>query len=389
MKNTILSKILNKDGTLVWKFSRADLVQKYFTKEELDFLQMCFGDTLSEKYYCLAHNITCAPLCKCGNKLKFNSFKSGYQNYCSNTCTLKYRDYKDEWKEKRAKTNLERYGNTCTFSLVDENKRKQSLTEKYGGPSPMCSTEVRQNRKKPESYDNNYNHSEANKKREETCLKKYGVKNINQTKENKEKHKNELLKNNFNLNSHKKYIYKNESFDSSWELAFYIKNIDDGVDIKRNHSAYFKFFDKKGKVHYYFPDFIINGAFVEIKGDYLTKNPYNGENFWVYKEAIIKANNIKLYFQKDIKPYIDYVRNKYGKNFLKQFKKDKNSKRKIIEIENEDDIKSLFEKRNSNIKIKYNCSNCGVTELHSVRTVLHFNNLLCRKCRALQFSDTN
>ena len=77
MKNIILSKILNKDGTLVWKFSRADLVQKYFTKEELDFLQMCFGDTLSEKYYCLAHNITCAPLCKCGNKLKFNSFKSG------------------------------------------------------------------------------------------------------------------------------------------------------------------------------------------------------------------------------------------------------------------------------------------------------------------------
>ena len=49
MKNQILNKILNDDGSLVWKYSKTACVQKYFTKDEIEFLNNCFGKTFSEK----------------------------------------------------------------------------------------------------------------------------------------------------------------------------------------------------------------------------------------------------------------------------------------------------------------------------------------------------
>ena len=66
MKNQILNKILNDDGSLVWKYSKTACVQKYFTKDEIEFLNNCFGKTFSEKYYCLKNDINCAPKCNCG-----------------------------------------------------------------------------------------------------------------------------------------------------------------------------------------------------------------------------------------------------------------------------------------------------------------------------------
>ena len=81
---------------------------------------------------------------------------------------------------------------------------------------------------------------------------------------------------------------------------------------------------------------------------------------------------------------IDWVRKNLGPKYFKQFKKknDKNFKRNIIEIKNEDDIPIIvYEHRNENIKIKIHCTKCGCVDYQSPKTILHFNNLLCKRCR--------
>jgi len=62
----------------------------------------------------------------------------------------------------------------------------------------------------------------------------------------------------------KKGWYKGFWCDSSWELAFVIYNLDFNNKIERND----KFFDYiyEGKNYKYYPDFILNNEYVEIKG---------------------------------------------------------------------------------------------------------------------------
>lgn len=100
---------------------------------------------------------------------------------------------------------------------------------------------------------------------------------------------------------------------------------------------------------------------------------YNIQDFARY--LYCKHNNINA---------IDWVRKNLGPKYFKQFKKknDKNFKRNIIEIKNEDDIPIIvYEHRNANIKIKIHCTKCGCVDYQSPKTILHFNNLLCKRCR--------
>ena len=385
MKNQILNKILNDDGSLVWKYSKTACVQKYFTKDEIEFLNNCFGKTFSEKYYCLKNDINCAPKCNCGKPLKFISFKIGYQKYCSNSCTCKNREYKEEWKEKRAKTNLEKYGNANTFSLVDNNKRKTALIEKFGGESPFCSKEIREKALNNRTGDYNTT-SQAQqlrlKKQSETLSKKYNMEitNPKQTPKARESAKKQLESQNYNIYRKRGYVFENIRFDSSWELAYFIYMRDNNYNIKRNKEKFFKYFDNKNISHKYFPDFIVDGNYVEIKSSYIM----DGED-WTYKKAIIEVNNITLISDDEIKKYFKYVYNKYGKNYLKQFKvkTDKDFKRQIIEVKQLSEVDDLYEKRNSNVKIKYFCQNCGKVKYLSIKEFLHFKDLKCKKCREI------
>jgi hypothetical protein len=94
MKNSILSKVFNSDGSLRWSFAATKYAQKYFTPDELKLLESSFGDTLLEKYWCLKHDITEKPKCPvCGASLKFRSFRDGgYQACCSSPSALKHKD---------------------------------------------------------------------------------------------------------------------------------------------------------------------------------------------------------------------------------------------------------------------------------------------------------
>lgn len=91
-----------------------------------------------------------------------------------------------------------------------------------------------------------------------------------------------------------------------------------------------------------------------------------------------------LYCKENDIDALSIMKKKKGMKFFEQHKRktDKSFKRKVFQIDTKDDIPlKVYEKRNSNIKIKLYCTECGRADYQSPRTVLHFNNLLCKQCR--------
>ena len=103
--------------------------------------------------------------------------------------------------------------------------------------------------------------------------------------------------------------YKGYWCDSSWELAYVIYNLEHNIYFIRNKEGFeYEFENKKYR---YYPDFILeDGTYVEIKG-YLDKK----------NEIKIKSFDKKLIIidKKSIKQYIDYVVEKYGKDYIKLY----------------------------------------------------------------------
>lgn len=105
----------------------------------------------------------------------------------------------------------------------------------------------------------------------------------------------------------KKGSYKGIWCDSSWELAYLMYCLDHEVSIKRNTETFDYFYD--GKKHTYLPDFKINDFYVEIKGR-KTKQ-------WEAKlKQFPKDKNLIVISEKEIQPYLKYVIDKYGRNFI-------------------------------------------------------------------------
>jgi len=103
--------------------------------------------------------------------------------------------------------------------------------------------------------------------------------------------------------------YKGYWCDSSWELAYVIYNLEHNIKFKRNNEGFeYEFENKKFK---YYPDFILeDGTYVEIKG-YLDKKNMAKINSFQNKLIIIDKNSIK--------EYLNYVIEKYGKNFIELY----------------------------------------------------------------------
>lgn len=131
----------------------------------------------SEKLYWFYNDLKERPKCPiCGNVTKFQNFKRGYREFCSNKCLGKSTDIKSRRKQsvlkkygvdnvfknttvknKQKKTVLERYGVDNVFkSDVIKEKIKITNIEKLGVEYPMQSQIVRD-------------------KSKQTCTDKYGV----------------------------------------------------------------------------------------------------------------------------------------------------------------------------------------------------------------------
>lgn len=105
--------------------------------------------------------------------------------------------------------------------------------------------------------------------------------------------------------------YKGYYCNSSWELAWVIHSLEHNKIFKRNTKGFAYIFNGK-KLNYY-PDFINeDGTYTEIKG-------YNS-NQWEAKKLQF-PHSLTILDKQTIKPYIDYVIEKYGKNFIRLYEK--------------------------------------------------------------------
>ena len=108
----------------------------------------------------------------------------------------------------------------------------------------------------------------------------------------------------------KKGWYKGYWCDSSWELAWVIYSLDHNIKFERNNTGFVYLY--KGKKRKYYPDFISNKIYFEIKG----RRKYE-EMDDIDKEKISQfKKELKVLYSKDIDPYLKYVKNKYGENFI-------------------------------------------------------------------------
>lgn len=119
------------------------------------------------------------------------------------------------------------------------------------------------------------------------------------------------------VKNYKSGWYNDIHCDGSWELAFVIYCIEHNKSIQRCNLIR-HYVDKNGKMKTFHPDFIVDGLVYEIKG----LQDCN------YKEKELCNEDIIFLYKKDMKPYIDYVIEKYGENFISLYdSKDKNDLR--------------------------------------------------------------
>ena len=135
-----------------------------------------------------------------------------------------------------------------------------------------------------------------------------------------------------------KYKFNGLKFDSKPEIALYIWLKDHNVEFEFHPNKVFTF-ELYGKTHTYSPDFIIAGAYVEVKGFHFFKP--DGTMFCPFRKRtdtdeqyklkceIVEAkhqcmikNNVLVLVDADdpIKNCLKYVNSKYGKEFLNSLK---------------------------------------------------------------------
>lgn len=217
--------------------------------------------------------------------------------------------FNESTREKAKQTMIEKYGVSCYFSHPDFNqKRIETNREKYGVDYCIHTREAyeksRQTRIDRYGVPSMLMLDEYKHKAEQTCLEKYGVRNPAQDHDIYTKGRG-------------KYYYNNLYFDSSWELAYYIYNEDQGIILERSPDVNIEYEDN-GKLRKYFPDFKDKDKLIEIKGSrWWDKATYN------YKKTVL--DNSILLTEKEIKPYLEYCKEKFGTRYwYRRFKNNDN-----------------------------------------------------------------
>lgn len=110
--------------------------------------------------------------------------------------------------------------------------------------------------------------------------------------------------------------YQGYHCDSSWELAFVMYCLDHDLDIERNTEGFP--YTYNGEEHLYFPDFIVNSIYIEIKN-------YDSERNQAKRAQFPSDKTLKTLFKNDMRPYLQYCIDIYGKDFYTLYDKDKPS----------------------------------------------------------------
>jgi len=308
------------------------------------------------KVYWAVYGLKEFPVCKiCGKSLRkkiVQNFFFGYAKYCGPSCQNKDPKVKNAIK----KTCIEKYGvdsyakteagrksrrdrwigyipkekhiqrltheERCAIQKKNREKYKKTMMERYGVEN---SGQLQQQKEGIKRFmSNTIKVENARKKMIETIKNNYGVENPSQSYEI---HKKQIAK----------YTYDNRKFDSSAEIAFYIWLKENNIEFEYcpNVKIFYTFKDKQYR---YFPDFIVNGKLVEIKGDHFFKEdgtmqcPFKRKEWsekikmeldekYEAKHQCMLQNEVIIIKYSEMKKYFDYIYKKYGRNYLKQFKR--------------------------------------------------------------------
>ena len=301
-------------------------------KSKLDSVKEKTKQTNLKKYGYDSHNKS--------KKVKNKKKKSYLKSYGVDSIL---KSKKVQMKIKR--TNLEKYGSENPFGSDEiKEKIKNTNLEKYGTEYAIQSEEVKEKIRHTmlELYgvDNYGKTKEYLEKTRSTNIERYGKESYSQTEDFIEKYQQTCL-DRFGVENPlllwTKYSFDNATFDSSWELAFYIYHKDKNHNIIRNKNKYFEYITKDKRIHHYYPDFKIGSKYYEIKGDQFITFYKNGKPKTLFesneKYKCLKKHNVILLWSKQIKKYLNYIDNTYGKDYLKQFKIERNKKEKKKENE--------------------------------------------------------
>ena len=215
-------------------------------------------------------------------------------------------------KEKYIKTMNERFG--CDYPLQSDELQQRyhdTCNEKFGTDWPSQNTQIKTKIKDSCNAHNGgqgFASAKVLEKYNETCKIKYGE-GVDASKTYSA-----------NCKNRKKYLYDNIVFDSSWELAYYIWLRDHNVTFEFHPKIQFTYTDKFGKTHKYNPDFLVGEQFVEIKGhQFLNENnelidPFTNE---ICKEKTECLRRNKIIILSKCEKFIKFVKQNYGRNFIK------------------------------------------------------------------------
>jgi len=108
--------------------------------------------------------------------------------------------------------------------------------------------------------------------------------------------------------------YKNFYLDSTYELAYLIYCLDHNINIQRN-KKFFNYYNSKNQIRKFYPDFLVEGKLIEIKGYYVKDLDFK-----------LKAVDepLQVLFPKDLTNIFQYVENKTGlkiKNLYQLYEK--------------------------------------------------------------------
>lgn len=326
------------------------ILKSYSCKDIMDALDFYFPQLNSPEYkpmtkvYWLFNDLKEFP--KCGNARCSNTFEHrnvislecGYRKNCCPQCAKDSDErkhlYVESCKRNYSVDNISQY--ECT-----KQKKEEKALAKYGVKNVSQAPKVKATTAatNKELYGaTTYLHSkEGEEHKKRSCLEKYGVDSFSKTSMHTEMMKAKNQENygvDWPQQSHefmktvlRKYTYNGINFDSAIEIAIYIWCKDNSIDFEYQPRVAFNYeFD--GNKHTYEPDFLIEGKLIEVKGDHFFKedgtmqNPFDHTQDGLYeaKHQCMLHNNVTIWKHVDYAKYIEYVNEKYGKGYLKQFK---------------------------------------------------------------------
>lgn len=235
--------------------------------------------------------------CECCGKIMTEKY--GVGKFCSKSCA-NTRKHSEETKQKLSQKSKEAYEKGL-YPHIGQGRHDAAEIEYYKHPKwcTICGEVIPYERRENETCDAECQSKLRGRIMSDTAAKHGGNSNKN------------------GAVNRKWGFYDGIRCDSSWELGYLLYCLANNIDISRNRDYFLYEYD--GEQHKYYPDFILpTGEYIEIKGRYKDCDYEKIAQFPKNKKLIVidKTN---------IKPYLNFCKNKYGKDFITLYDTDKNS----------------------------------------------------------------